>query len=309
MTIHKELFNLHKDLVFKDLTHTYTKNKVNYISVTTFLKGLTEFRKDYWLLYKSLEYLGYDVKSDASKGVKKDYIQVDGEIHKAINYLEQASYHIDLEKIILNMKLSWANIARIGVTRGSAMHDYNENLWRGKKMHNEFDNKFEQSHTGVDEYEYKMSIYKLRMFSDNFYNDHKEYLIPISLEQVVSDDELLIAGQIDCLFFDLRDNEYYLYDYKTDKKIETSNYFGKFKKLNLDDCNYNKYSLQVYLYKYILEKHTSIRIKDCKIVWLNKDQNNYKIYNLKNVSSEVEYLIEERKKQLNNDDKPAYIES
>ncbi len=65
-----------------------------------------------------------------------------------------------------------------------------------------------------------------------------------------------------------------LLDWKTSKTITIDNPFQKAKEPidHLDDCNYNKYSLQLNVYKAILEKHYGKKVVAMGIVKLAKDK-------------------------------------
>lgn len=77
-----------------------------------------------------------------------------------------------------------------------------------------------------------------------------------SLEKAICDLELGIAGTYDCLFQNKETGKYILIDWKTNKKIKMNNRWQKLlAPLNyLDDCEYINYSLQLSIYKYMIEK-------------------------------------------------------
>jgi len=96
-------------------------------------------------------------------------------------------------------------------------------------------------------------------------------------EVIIYDESLKIAGSVDLLIFNSRLNECYLFDWKTNKKIDYEGFRGQ-KGLTkasrtLDDCKYNKYSLQTSFYKYLLENKFNIPIKKTFLVHLTHDNN------------------------------------
>lgn len=120
---------------------------------------------------------------------------------------------------------------------------------------------------------------------------------PYRTEMCVFDEAAKVAGSIDCLFVDV-DGSYHLVDWKRSKQIKMANDFekgfGPFE--GLDNCNYVHYSLQLNIYKYILEKHYGIVVASMHFIVLHP--NNEKC---------VDYLIEDRKdiveklwKEINN---------
>jgi ATP-dependent exoDNAse (exonuclease V) beta subunit len=76
---------------------------------------------------------------------------------------------------------------------------------------------------------------------------------PYKAEYIIGSLKYKIAGTIDLLL--RKDNTIYILDWKTNKKITRSNMFqSALKPIEyLDDCLFNKYSLQLNLYKYLLK--------------------------------------------------------
>ncbi len=95
-------------------------------------------------------------------------------------------------------------------------------------------------------------------------------------EVIVYSKELKIAGTIDLLVRDRKTDFYNIIDWKTSKRIDTSSYKGKTGiKLvteNILDCNFNHYSLQLSLYRYILEKYYDIKLLDQLIAHIQDEE-------------------------------------
>ena len=89
-------------------------------------------------------------------------------------------------------------------------------------------------------------------------------------EKIVYSKDLQLAGTIDLLMYDKKTDSYIIVDWKTSAKINTSAYRNKtgnheFTR-NLADCNFNHYSLQLSLYRYILENYYNLKISNQIIV-------------------------------------------
>lgn len=97
-------------------------------------------------------------------------------------------------------------------------------------------------------------------------------------EQIIYDEELGLAGTIDLLFFH-GDNKVTLVDYKTNKKISKDCYGKKGYKVlkDMDASNINKYSLQLTMYAYMLERK-GYEIDKLILVHLMEDK--YKEYEI-----------------------------
>ncbi|MBC8437168.1 PD-(D/E)XK nuclease family protein [bacterium] len=91
-------------------------------------------------------------------------------------------------------------------------------------------------------------------------------------EKILYSTEIGIAGMIDLLIYDSDTDEYVIVDWKTNKKISKNSYKGKMgskkSSKDLEDCNFIKYSLQLSLYRYILEEYYGMKVKNSFIVHL-----------------------------------------
>ena len=89
-------------------------------------------------------------------------------------------------------------------------------------------------------------------------------------EKIIYSKELQLAGTIDLLLYDKNYDTYKIIDWKTSAKIATSAYKHKTGNneitRNLEDCNFNHYSLQLSLYRYILENYYELKVDNQMIV-------------------------------------------
>lgn len=110
----------------------------------------------------------------------------------------------------------------------------------------------------------------------SFRNDFPD-LKPYRTEWVIFDEESLICGSIDIIFTNDR-GEYVMCDFKRSKEIKYCNrwqYGSRKTTAHLDDCNFVHYSIQLGIYKYMLEKKYGIRISESFLLVLHPSQDNY----------------------------------
>ena len=149
----------------------------------------------------------------------------------------------------------------------SLIEKWNESARHGTYIHEEIENWI------------KNSLKPKESKSINGINWLKNYKMKsnfkIFSEIIIYSKELKIAGTIDVLALDKNTNQYDLIDWKTSKKIEMSSFRGKVgikvATNNIPDCNYYHYTLQLSLYRYILEKYYGLSIKNQFIVHLKDD--------------------------------------
>ncbi len=133
----------------------------------------------------------------------------------------------------------------------------------------------------------------------NFVRATEGDIEPYRLEWEVFDTDIKLAGSIDAVFRRRSDGKFLIYDWKRSKEIKFENRFqkGLGPMDHLDDCNYWHYSLQLSIYKYILEKEYGMSIVELAIIILHPDQvpRNYKRIKLNDMREEVLEMVECRK--------------
>lgn len=131
-----------------------------------------------------------------------------------------------------------------------------------------------------------------------FYKDH-EQLKPYRTEWMVFDEELRLAGSIDMLYID-ENEELMIYDWKRSKEIkEQANDEGKYPLSHLPNANYWHYSLQLNVYKAILEKKYDKKVSIMRLVILHPNNDSYEVIKVPDLSEEVELMFKERLEQIN----------
>jgi hypothetical protein len=119
------------------------------------------------------------------------------------------------------------------------------------------------------------------LFINDFFETKR--LLPIESEFIVYND--FIAGQIDMLCKDLKNN-FYILDFKTNSKIDKNSYNKKMKGVfsNLNDSNYYHYCIQLSVYKKLLKEY-----KINKMYIIHILENNYKIIECEDVFKKINF--------------------
>jgi hypothetical protein len=251
--IPKELFTAFNDVTFYDEPHKYYVDGKELISVTTLIhKYQEEFNEDYWSDYKGSQF-----------GIS--------------------------QKEILR---AWKFINRKGTIKGSAIHDYAENLFQNKKF--EYPKQLIYNEFGFDPIYDAYQTTKKHV--DKFYSDVQGKLIPIRTEHVIFDRESLIGGMYDILFYNVKAKEFQIWDWKTNKDFTfemKSRYLLKDLYM-LEDCDMELYSLQLQLYKQIIEKNVPIKLGKSYIVWFSHNNDNYRVIEAKNREYYANLIINNR---------------
>ena len=249
-----ELFYKFNDLVYYDEPHKYLLNGKELLSVTTLIH---QYQEDF-----DEKYWG-EYKAD--------------------------EFGMDYDDVIT----AWKFLNKKGTMKGSIIHDYAENRLLNKIF--KYPKEEILKEFGFDPIWDEYLITKNHV--DDFVNDSKGKLIPIKTEMVMYDEESLIGGMCDVLFYNVKAKEFQIWDHKTNKELtlkSENNHKLKGALYFLDDCDLEIYSLQLELYKYIIEKNTNLKLGKSYIVWYSHNNESYKIIETKNRKYYVNLMINDR---------------
>lgn len=175
------------------------------------------------------------------------------------------------------IKENWAELGKDASTRGTAMHANIESVYNGIEV--------EDDSPEFDQF-------------SRFKAEHDQ-LEPFRTEWVVFTDEHRIAGSIDMVFRDPDNGDLYIYDWKRSKEIKKRGFEKMRAPLNhLDDVNFNHYSLQLNIYKWILERYYDVKVRGLFLIVLHPDQKCYKKIPCADLQEEVTDLMEQRRLDL-----------
>ena len=101
------------------------------------------------------------------------------------------------------------------------------------------------------------------------------------------------------LFYNVRFNEFQIFDWKTNKKFSKQ---CDRRLLNdlfvLEDCDLVIYSLQLALYKLIIEKNTGVKLGKSYVVWFSHNNPTYEIIETKDRTYYANLILNNRIKEL-----------
>jgi ATP-dependent exoDNAse (exonuclease V) beta subunit len=123
--------------------------------------------------------------------------------------------------------------------------------------------------------------------------------VPYRTEWLVFKESIKLAGSIDMLY-KKPDGTYTIYDWKRAKEIKFTNTFQNMSPPleNLPDTNYWHYSLQLNIYRKILEELYGIVISEMALVVLHPNNPSYKVIMLNRMDAEVDAMFEDRLRKI-----------
>lgn len=201
-------------------------------------------------------------------------------------------FHITQNEILT----AWRFINRKGVVKGSAIHDYAEKLFQNKSY--EYPKDLILKEFGFDPVWNEYQITKKHV--DRFYKDVHDRLIPVRTELVIYDKESMIAGMLDILFYNIKMKEFQIWDWKTNKDFTFEMKSRHLLKdlFTLEDCDLETYSLQLELYKRIIERNTPVKLGKSYIVWFSHNNENYQVIEVRDRGYFIDRIMENRIAEL-----------
>lgn len=161
------------------------------------------------------------------------------------------------------MKQVWEGSRKASMERGSRVHEAIALYLQGKGLA-EAKDPFLSFNTDMPEMKVFKALWIEMVSEGNFAHN---------VEWVVGDVDLGLAGTCDIMVHNRLTNNYHLFDWKTGAKFETANRFQKLLAPfdDLDDCEFNIYSIQLAAYRLMIERNAGKQLGDSYIVHLRED--------------------------------------
>lgn len=180
----------------------------------------------------------------------------------------------------------WDRKGKIASISGTMIHKYLEDAKRGKTFEPDYR---EAEKAGLFK-EVKERYEILLPQAKAFHQETLGRLFPVHLEYTVGIEDI-IAGNVDMLCWNHKAQEFQIWDYKNLKEYTTRNFYGKTARESfyfLEDTTQTHYSIQLNMYKAIIERQLGIKIGKCYIVHFDyiKPEEGFKIYEALELSRE-----------------------
>jgi ATP-dependent exoDNAse (exonuclease V) beta subunit len=268
---------------YNDEAHKYwtKKGKLPCISVTTLIHSFTTFDEKFWSEYKAVQKVIGDVEFDAiKKQLQKD---------KKINIERLGIDKDEFEKAKNERLKEWEDKRNTSCERGTIIH-------REHELGHLTNETPELKKLGLGgKFDFKTTN-KIELKGQHVY---PEILLSYT------DGDIWIAGQADLII--TSENNLYLLDYKTNKKIDKKGFFDsskrttqkmKFPLSSLEDCNFNHYQMQLSTYAYMVEcTHPDVNIETLQLIHYDHE-GKCTYYECEYLKSLVIKMIKEYKRKL-----------
>ena len=229
------------------------------------------------------------------------------DIENHIYSVDDKKNYISVTQLISNFfprfdKDYWANKESIktGISKEEIIQEWKKKGRKareaGTNMHLQIENYYNDI-----EYEKDSEILKFLEFEKKYIKDKYK---PYRTEWQIFDEDSFLSGTVD-MVYEKKEGELFIFDWKRSKNIikkdgtiDNKNPFENGKKglSHLSSTDYNKYTLQQNIYKYILEKNYDKKISSMNLLILHPNYLTFHIVQLNEMKDETEYLIQKSKK-------------
>ena len=202
------------------------------------------------------------ISLDREKHIYKLNTNPEIEFTSVTTFIDQ--FFEKFDAMTIAKKLSESHPKYIDKSYNDILEDWKKSADHGTKVHEEIEN-FILSASPITE---KKSAYGLQWLKRYITNGDFE----IYPEVIIYSKELKLSGTIDLLIKNLNNNKFIIMDWKTSKKIDRKSYKNKRgihpASKKIEDTKFNHYSLQLSLYRYILEQFYGLEIDSHAILHL-----------------------------------------
>lgn len=180
------------------------------------------------------------------------------------------------------IKSLWKNNGKQAAKLGTEMHLNIENYYNGVEFSSEFK---------------KTKEYKIFR---KYLEHHKNY-IPYRTEWAIFTKKYRLAGSIDMVYHDPEDKDkVIIVDWKRCKELKFDNKWEKAIEpiSDIPNCNFWHYTLQLNVYRMILEKYYNLNVSKMYLVVIHPDFDNYQKYYIQKITDPIIKMLKKRKEEL-----------
>lgn len=248
--------------------------------------GSSELRR---AIYKTCPYSVTKIKEVMHKAFDSDAVAKQM-FEKYFDVPGHKYYHMSVEEILAQ----WKAKGQFGMENGKALDKFT-GLVLEKHESQEVLDKYISSLNPV-------AANKCKQWLDFYHKNIENKIEFVGRELMMHDSKLKVNGRLDALFES--GNKLLLIDWKNDEKLSTDNAYGDkcYGPLyEYDDCDLNIYTIQVYIYTYILRKVYKLTEMDIVPLIVRIGENDFGIYSpiIPYSDKLVEEIISFAKKEIN----------
>jgi len=199
-----------------------------------------------------------------------------------------------IKGILKSKKMSDPDYKYYGHTEESIKKMWEDNRVEASTLGTRLHRSIELFYNDVEQEEPEVLMTKEYGHFKSFYESHK-HKKAFRTEWSVFDEDIKTAGQIDMCYMN-EDGTVDLYDWKRSKEIKKQGYRlsdTAYEPIDgYPNTNFWKYSFQLNLYKYMIEKNYGFKVKDMYIVVFHPNNDSFRKYKISDLSEDMSKLCD-----------------
>jgi len=170
-----------------------------------------------------------------------------------------------------------------GKTQDEVLKEWKQAGIDGTALHNYIENFYKNGENAIPKTQREKIFHK-------FYEDHKNKITVEKVEAPIYHPKYKMPGTVDYLGYSKKLGGKIIMDWKTGKSISKVGYGNYFEPVNhLEDSKFNEYSLQLSIYKLILEEIYGMEIKGMFLVHIL--DSGYEVIPCDNLVADVQFML------------------
>jgi len=227
-------------------------------------------------------------------GERGTYTSVTTWVHQQFPHFDQNAI---IDKILSNKKMSDPSYKYYGKTRADIEKEWEDNRVAASSAGTQMHYNIECFYNGLSVVNDSVEYAYFQRFVADF-----PWLEAYRTEWMVYHEDMKISGSIDMVFRDTRDGSFYIYDWKRSKEIKFDDNWCDYGVgacvRSLPNLNFWHYSLQLGIYRGILESKYGMKISGMFLVVLHPDNASYERIEVADLTKEIGDLFEERRQKV-----------
>ena len=210
----------------------------------------------------------------------KTYTSVTTLVHRCFS-------EFDADKILEKMRIKGTKYD--GMTKEEIKEMWNANAveaqQQGTRMHSVIERYYKKEPITSDEWELP-EVRQFKTFTE------MNVLTPYGVEWCIYMESVQLAGTIDFASLN-EDGTLDLYDWKRAKQMDVHNSYNKYSSIvkHIPDTNYGHYTVQLNLYKYMIEQKYNKKVRNMYLVCMYPTQMSFHKYEVQDIQSDIPTIL------------------
>ncbi len=221
--------------------------------------------------------------------------KLDNKTYTSVTTLVHRCFDVfNADKILEKMRIKGTKYE--GMTKEEIKEMWNKNALeaqqQGTRMHSVIERYYKNEEVTNEEWELP-EVQQFKAFTE------MNVLTPHGVEWCIYMEDIQLAGTIDFAAVN-KDGTLDLYDWKRAKQMDVHNSYNKYSSIvhHIPDTNFGHYTVQLNLYKYMIEQKYNKRVRHMYLVCMYPTQMTFKQYEVQDIQTDIPTILKLLKQSI-----------